>query len=179
MTESPADLLGVAHELDLDGVVYAVRKPDQLAQGKFQRWLESRARDAIDRAAVDDAVKRAMHTDLNRDIAAGVYGYNGPVGAAAMQTPEGLAKLLTLVATAPGGEPMAPAAAERCVERHMLRLAGMIAAAEADDPKALAAALRELGLPANFLGSSGGSRPSGSSASKTRRSTKAKRKSRR
>jgi hypothetical protein len=175
-----ADLLGVPHAIKVGDTEYSVRKPDLVTQGKFQRWLEQRARESVDRASyLDPDDRRAAQNAITREVAAGVYSWDGPVAIQAQQTPEGVAKILTLVTADPDGRPMDAATAEAAVAQELQRFVDLLTAQADDDPKALAAALTAVGLPATFLTArpSPGPKKSGSSASKTRRSAKRKRKS--
>ena len=177
-----ADLLGVAHQITVGGVTYEVKKPDLLTQGRFQRWLEQRARESVDRATYLDAGdRREAQNAVTREVAAGAYSWDGPVAVAAQQNPEGVAKLLTLVTAGPDGNPMDQATAEKAVAEELERFVNLLTAAAADDPKALAAALRAVGLPENYLtaASTAGRKKSGSRGSSTRPSAGRKKKSRR
>lgn len=171
---SAADLLSVPTEFEFEGKQYKLLPPDQIQQGKYQRYLERMAWEALDRSAEyrDAAAVKADREALTAAISAGEYEWDGPVGGRAQQTPEGAAKLLQILldVDAPTAERMALA--------HLTKFAAMLRAMQGKDPKALALALQALGLPKTFLDGIG-RKPNGrgSSRSKTRRSTKAERKS--
>ncbi len=181
MAGTLADLLSIATDLTCEDVdkngkpvldekgepvakTYAMRPPNQLEQGKFQRWLEQRAYEALDRRTyVNDEARAKAENALTRDISAGVYEWGGDVASLAVLSTSGAAKLLELICGVP------PVEAIRVINTHATRVRNILTAASTDDPKALAEALKAVGLPSNFL----------SSDSATPRSTKRKRKSRR
>lgn len=171
---SAADLLAVPTEFEFEGKVYHLLPPTQIQQGKYQRYLERNAWEALDRSAEyrDPAAVKTDRESLTAAISAGEYEWDGPVGARAQQTPDGAAKLLQILldVDAPTADRMALA--------HIAKFSAMLLAMQGDDPKALALALAALGLPKNFLDGNGGKRNGrGSSRSKTRRSTGRKKKS--
>lgn len=165
-----ADLLSVDTELVIDGQTYKVHPPTLLEQGKFQRWLEQRARESVDRATyLDEAARDRGQNRVTTDVAAGLYEWGGEVALTALRSKDGVAKLIEIILGVP--EPTARA----FVDDHLKKIVAVLKVAADDDPKAVAQALKELGLPANFLGT----KPTSSSASGTRRSTKRGTKSRR
>lgn len=173
---SLADLLSVESEIELevekDGKkelkTYKLGPPNILQQGKFQRWLEQRARESVDRANyLDEATRQQQQNLITNDVAAGEYDWGGPVCVKALQSQVGVAKLMEIILDVPGDE------ARRIVEQHLQRIVNVIQAAVSDDPKAVREALKALGLPADFLEPK---KPS-SSASAGRRSAKRKKKS--
>jgi hypothetical protein len=167
---SLADLLSVESEVELDGKTYKLRPPNLLEQGKFQRWLEQRARESIDRATyLDDSSRLRQQNLISTDIAAGEYEWGSMVCVKALQTPTGVAKLLEIILAIPAEE------SKKLVDEHLSRIVAVISAAVSDDPKAVRAALKTLGLPADFLTPRRGS----SSDSAGRRSTSRKKKSKR
>lgn len=171
-----ADFFNVPTEIELDGTVYKLRPLDQVEQGKFQRWLEERAWAALERSAAYRSPEEvaADRRALTAEIAAGVYEWDGPVGAASQQTPEGAAKVLQILLGVP------PETARRLALRYLERVLPALQAmmGGAVDPKALGEALATLGLPPDFLGpTGGGSKRRGTSSSKTPRSTRREKKS--
>lgn len=159
-----ADLLSIATNLECDGKQYPMRPPNQLEQGKFQRWLEQRAYEGIERRTyAEDSAKYAAINALTQDIAAGVYEWGGDVASKAVLSSSGAAKLVELICNVPASE------AAKVIDTHIQRVVAIMTAASTDDPKALGEALKLLGLPADFL----------SPASEIRPSTKRKRKSKR
>src|SRR4051794_13270063 len=112
-----ADLLSVETDLELDGKTYKVRPPTLLEQGRFQRWLEQRAREAIDRAVYkDEASRDRCHNLITQDVAAGVYEWGGELCVKALQTEAGVVRLLELVAGVPAAE------AKRLVDSHLKKI---------------------------------------------------------
>jgi hypothetical protein len=145
---------------------FKVRQPDQLEQGQYQRWLEQRAYDGIERRTYQDPTQQAAdRAALNRDIAAGLFEYGGPVCCQALGTPGGIAKLLTIICADQG---LSPDDAATLVDQQVREIAAVLWERGNDDPKALAAILKRLGLPKNYF----------SNSSSTRRSTGRSRKSR-
>lgn len=165
-----ADLLGVGTELTLDGETYAVKAPTLLEQGRYQRWLEQRARESLDRATyLDDVARATAQNAVTRDIAAGEYEWGGDLCVKALRTEAGVVKLLEVVLGVP------PETARRLYDTRLGQIMAVLKAASDDDPKVLGEALKTLGLPADFLTP----KRTSSSASGTRRSRKPGTKSRR
>lgn len=171
---SQADLLNVAREVKLGDKTFHVRSPTLLEQGRFQRWLETRAWEAIERRATMPGVKPA---DIERDrkaliadIAAGVYSWGGRASIEALGTTAGLVALFAIVTGEPEQE------VEKLVDAKLWELVAAVnTLMEANDPKALRAALKSLGM-APPLWNPGRGR---SSNSATRRSATRRKKSRR
>ncbi len=159
-----ADLFSLAFTLTHAGKSYELRKPNQLEQGKYQRWLEDRAAAGVERRNYpNDAAREMAERVLQRDIAAGVYEWGGEVAAAAVLSPDGAAKLVEIVCD------VRPHIAREIIDTHIKQVLAVLAAASTDDPKALALALKTLGLSSDNLSSGSAIPPS----------TKRKRKSRR
>lgn len=164
-----ADLFSIPRELEFEGKKYNVRPPTLLEQGKFQRWLEKRADEAIDRKSwLSDDQRQAEKRLLNQDIAAGLYEWESEVSVNSLQTRAGVTKLIELICNIP------PPEAERLVECRMKAIVDLVRAKQAKDPKAMRAALTMLGLPANFLSKkkhslSGSARERASRRKKSRR----------
>ncbi|MDY3558406.1 hypothetical protein R5W23_005499 [Gemmata sp. JC673] len=149
-----------------DGTVYKLRKPTLYEQGEFQRWLEQRAHDAVDRSTAPEDAKDRRHARIDTDAALGKYEFDGPYAMEALWTPAGLAKVVAIVCRDQG---VTDELAERLVADQIKRIAAALLARASDDPKALAPLLGALGLPTDWL-RSGPNEPSSSSSS-TPRST--------
>lgn len=135
-----------------------VRQPSQLEQGMFQRWLEQRAYDSIERRTYQDPRQQAEDRRLlNQDVAAGVYEWGGPVCVAALGTPTGIAKLLTIICA---DQALTLEKAEKLVDQQVREIAAILWERGAADPKALEATLKRLGLPKNYFSNSSPTRPS-------------------
>jgi len=159
-----ADMFSLPTELEHNGKRYPIRPPTIEEQGRFQRWLEQRALDVVERTSYrDDAAREAAYKRFEDSAAAGEYEWGGEVAARAHLTISGATKLVSLIAGCPEDE------AREVVETHRRRVSAVLQAAVTNDPKALAEALKTLGLPSEILSGSSGAR----------RSTRAKKKSRR
>lgn len=156
---SQADLLNVEREIKVGDKTFKVRQPNLLEQGKFQRWLETRAWEAIDRRASMPGVTPA---DIERDrkaliadIAAGVYSWGGQASIAALGTTTGLVALFAIITGEPESE------VEKLVTAKLWEVvAALNVLLEDEDPKALRAVLRSLGMaapPGRVRGSSSNS----------------------
>lgn len=144
-----AEYFNASTDLAFEGKRYPLRQPTQLEQGMFQRWLEQRAYDAIERRTYQDPSQQAEDRRLlNRDIAAGVYEYGGHVCAAALATPIGIAKQLSIVCRDDG---LDFETAKRMVDLQIREIAAVFAREATDDPKALAATLSRLNLPSDYF----------------------------
>lgn len=78
------------------GKLYTQRKADQYMQGEFQRWLEQRAHDAVDRRRADQDSKDREHVIIANEAALGKYEFNSPRGVEAQWLPAGMCKVLTI-----------------------------------------------------------------------------------
>lgn len=157
-----ADLFGVPHAFELDGQTYEFKKPDQIQQGVYQRWLEQRARESVGRATdVPERERDELLRAVQEDIATFRYEYGGPACARSLQTASGVAKMIEIVCQVP------PGVARRIAERRRDLIAELWRARLADDPKAAAAALVSLGLPPDFLASKETSSPPSSTPPST------------
>lgn len=153
-----ADMLNSPTEITFRGATYRLRQPTLFEQGEFQRWLEQRAYDAIERRTYQsDAQQAADRNALNQDVAAGVYEWGGEVCAKALQTPTGIARLLATVLRDQG---VTPEMARAMVDEQLRVIAALIVAKAADDPNSLRATLAALGLPENFFSDNSPTRPS-------------------
>ena len=159
-----ADMLSTPHEIEHGGKVYKITAPTQDQQGRYQRWLEDKALDAIERGGFRSEEARASaYAAWTRDCASGLYEFGNDAFNKALGTISGGTKLIEIICD------VTPEVAKELFETRRKRIDAIFQAAVTNDPKALALALKALGLPSEiFLG-----------VSATRRSTKRKRKSRR
>lgn len=164
-----ADLLGVGHTFTgPDGAEYTLKPPTELQRAQYQRWLEKCARERIMHAPeYDAAARREQLGELEARIDAGDYEWGGPVCAARLNTPSGMARFLEIAL------PTDELTAKRLVEHRLDMICALLAAKAVGDPKAEATILHRLGL---LPDSSGGT---GLSHSSTRRGAGRRRKSRR
>lgn len=144
-TPTLADMMGVPHTLELDGKFYDIRKPNLLEQAQFQRWMEDDAFTVIERMPEGSAKNLAVSAWVDKCGPLGYYEWGGEVAQASMLTIRGAAKLLSLIAKCD------EKTAGEVIEQHRTRVEALFAAAVAEDPKALAAAIKTLGLPADIL----------------------------
>jgi hypothetical protein len=160
-----ADIFAAGYEITgPDGTKYTLRKPDQYEQGLFQKYLEARAHDAIDRdtrPGVTDEARDRRHHLVDVKAGLGYYSYDGPYGIEAQWLPHGMAKLVTLVCKVPDET------AEQIIRHHARTVAVQVLGAAAKaDPK-VAAQIRDLlaglGFPTDWF-ASGPSEPSSSSS---------------
>lgn len=153
---SLADLLNAPSDFEHGGKVYKLREPTLLECATYQRWLESEAR-ASAAAATDlpEEDRRNLLRDVNADIAAKRYAWAGAVCVDSLRTPQGIAKLMSIVCADQG---VTYELALKMCEARLADLARLLLAAETgDDPEkkaALGQLLRSAGLPENFLSSS-------------------------
>jgi hypothetical protein len=158
---SLADLLNAPSDIEFEGKTYKLREPTLIECGRFQRWLESEAR-ASAAAAVElpEADRRQLLKDVNAEIAAKRYAYGGAVCVECLQTPDGLAKLLSIVCEDQG---VTFELAKRMCDGRLLDMARHILSADAsDDPgkkAAVAALMTTLGLPPLSSASSSSASP--------------------
>lgn len=161
-----ADLLGTPTELEFKGKAYKLRPPTLGEQAQFQRWLESRAREAAGRAVdIPEQLQAKLLREVNDAIAVGEYEWGGEVCARALNTPLGIAKLLSIILAA---DAVTLPMAEEMVASELAKIVEILRSKAADDPKAEAAIRHALGSP--------DSPPS--SPSPTRRSARHSRRSR-
>jgi hypothetical protein len=161
-----ADVFAVGGTIKFDGKEYTLRKPTLYEQGQFQRWLEQRAHDAVDRSEATEEAKDRRHARIDTDAALGKYEWDGPYALEALWTPAGLAKIVSIVCR---DQEVNDELAEKIVADQIKRVAAIILARASEDPFALAPVLEALGLPNDWL-RSGPSEPSSSNCS-TRPST--------
>lgn len=161
-----ADILNSPTEITHKGVTYQLREPTLMERGQFQRWLESNARAAAGRATeLTPDEQRQLIRDVNTDIAVGTFAFGGAACVAALQTPDGIAKMYGLVlgVSAELAAEIVGAQQAECVAA----LLGAMDGGTEEEGKGIRQALVSLGLPSDFLS------PSSSFSSRTRPSTTA------
>lgn len=162
-----ADAFNVGSEFDLtgpDGKVlrtFRFRKPTLTEQGEFQRWLERRAHDAVDRSEDSDDRKDRRHHAIDVDAGLGMYEWDGPLALKSMWTPACLTKIAEIIAR---DQSATPDEIEQVVAQHIKRVAVAILSRAVADPKVMAPILGALGLPTDWLRSEP-NEPSSSSSS--------------
>ena len=168
-----ADIFNVGSQIRAkDGTVYEIKAPTLYQQGEFQRWLELRAHDAIDRdtrPSVTDEQRDRRHAIVDRDAGMGKYEWDGPFALQALWTPAGMAQILLIVCR---DQVATIEKAEELLRDHMKEVATAILVRAVSDPKArekLALLLGALGLPTDWMASA--ERELFSSNSSTRPST--------
>lgn len=160
---SLAELLNSPSELQFEGKTYLLREPTLPECGLYQRWLESEARASAAAATeLPEEDRRQLLRDTNQDIAAKVYAWGGEVCVKSLRTPDGVAKLFSIVCADQG---LTFAMARQAVDKSLREIAAiLLGAAAEDDPEKkamLGQTLLRLGLPANFLSSSSSDSPTG------------------
>jgi hypothetical protein len=144
-----ADIFNVGKTIKLpDGRTYTLRKPDQIEQGLFQKWLEDRAHDAIDRSSDSEARKLQRHHLVDVDAGLGKYEYDGPLAIEALYTPAGMSKIIAIILRDQGAT---DEIAEEIFLHKAREAAAEILIKRAKDPKALGLLLEALGFPMDFL----------------------------
>lgn len=160
---SIADLFNSPTDFPVGEKVYKLREPTLEDRGLYQRWMESEAR-ASAAAATDlaDEDRRNLLRDTNADIAAKVFAWGGEACVKSLRSPDGVAKLFSIVCADQG---LTYKVAREAVDKNLLDIARLLRIAEEEgesDPakKAeLAALLRSVGLPGNFLSNSSSGSP--------------------
>ncbi len=164
-----ADIFNSPSTVPFEGVDYKLRQPTLIEQGLYQRWLEQRAYDAIERRTYQDRGQQEVdRNNLNRDVAAGVYEWGGEVCCNALRTPNGLAKLVGIVCQDQG---LSDAAARRLVDLKLKEIAAALMSKATADPNSLRATLASLGLPEDFLSSNSPTPPSSTNSATSEAST--------
>ena len=152
-----AELLNSPTAIPFEGVEYQLRQPTLMEEGEYQRWLEHRAYEAIERRTYRDPDQQERdRRNLNNDVAAGVFEWGGEVCVRAIQTPGGLARLLHIMLRDQG---LTEAKAKALVDRKMREIAAVLVARSTSDPNSLRATLATLGLPEDFLSAASSCRP--------------------
>jgi hypothetical protein len=153
---SIADLLGIPSALEFEGKSYKVRPPNQDEEGMFSRWLESRAKEFVVRAVdLGDERQHKAVRGIAADAAACLYEWGSDAYTAALGTPVGLSKMLSLILLSENPEigQTAESLARKIVARKIAEIAAVLQAEALTDPKARAAVLAAVGLPPNYLDS--------------------------
>jgi len=90
---------GAPHEITLDGKQYRFSLITQRVKSEFERFLASTAIKAITefRDLLGNEGYNKSLDGVRRDIAAGIYSWNGPVFLDAMGTVAGVCKLLSVI----------------------------------------------------------------------------------
>ena len=144
-----ADIFNVGKTIKLsDGREYQLRKPNQIEQGLFQKWLEDRAHDAIDRSTDGEARKLQRHHLVDVDAGLGKYEYDGPLAIEALYTPAGMSKIIAIICRDQG---VTDAIAEEIFLSRAREVAAEVLLRRSQDPKALGLLLEALGFPTDFL----------------------------
>lgn len=161
-----AELLNSPAEFTFEGQTYKLREPTLLECGEYQRWLESEAR-ASAAASTDlpEEDRRQLLRDVNADVAAKRYAWGGPECVLSLRSPDGLAKLMSIVCRDQGVT--YPLARQMCVARLWDIARALLAVEQGDDPEKkarLAALLKSMGLPPDFLSSVSSDLPTSSAA---------------
>jgi len=173
-----ADLLGVAKEVTWREKVWKLRPPTQLEQSQFSVWLERRAKEFAERSVDVAPESQSEYRRLAVTEAASCsFEWGSDAYVKALGTPLGTAKMFELVwrTEHPDRGEVSEELALEFVADKIGEAAAVLVAEGERDPKARREILRAAGLPANFLDS----RPTATSGSATRRSTKRAKKSRR
>jgi hypothetical protein len=157
------DLLNTPSTIDFEGLTLHLRQPRLEEIAKFTAWLEQNAREAAGRAEdLPASVHAALYAAVTRDIATKYYHWGGDASIAALSTPAGLAKLLSII-FAGDGHQLDVTTCERLVMLKMKEIAAHLTTAEEDDPKVVRAVYGLLNLPVPPLNTG----PSGSAAPPT------------
>lgn len=155
---SLADMLNSPTEVEFEGKTYRLRQPTLVEMGEFQRWLEQRAYDAIERRTYQDPAQQDRdRRNLNNDVAAGVFEWGSEVAAAACQTPAGITRVFQLILRDQG---LSAEAVRRMIDLKLRELTAIVISKRHSDPNSLRAVLATLGLPEDFFSSNSPTHPS-------------------
>lgn len=149
MTE--ADIFNASTPIEFKGKTYRVRKPNGNERGEYQRWLEKRAYDAIERREYrkgKESQREVDRTNLSVREAAGVFEWGGEACIESLRSQEGGAKFLEIMLHDQG---MTLEMAEEWTANKLAEVAAACVSRITNDPKVLGAALNRLGLPADFF----------------------------
>ncbi len=115
----------------------------------FQRYLEQKALESIERTRYEDPSMKERQFQLHhQDCALGTYESGGVVYAKAVLMPSGTAQLLSIICRDQG---ITPAIARELVGHNLRAVAAVLISKVHSDPKVLAAALATLGLPGDYF----------------------------
>lgn len=160
-----ADIFNIPTGLkDKEGNEYLLRKPTLIEQGLFQRWLETRAHDAIDRSEDSEERKLRRHHLVDVDAGLGKYEWDAPLAQEAVWQPAGFAKFLTIIYRA---QAVDEDKAEELLAARAKEIAGIVLTRAQADPKArreLSLLLGAMGYPMDWM-ASGESEPSSDNSS--------------
>jgi len=148
---SLADLLNSPTAFEFEGATYQLREPTLFECGQYQRWLEAEARASAGRATeLPEEDRRNLLRDVNADIAAQRYAWGGEMCVISLRTPQGIARLLSIICTDQG---VTYELACRMVDRKLREIAALLVAAQEEDPtgKKLEAVALRLGLPRTYF----------------------------
>ena len=144
-----ADMFNSPSELKFEGKTYHLRQPTLEEEGEYQRWLEQRAYDAIERRTYQDQAQQDRDRNaLNRDVAAGLYEWGGVICCESLSTPVGVARMTAIVLR---GQGVTPALAKRIVDLKVREVTAAVVSKVRSDPKSMAVILETLGLPPDYL----------------------------
>lgn len=149
--DSLANLFNSPTGIEFEGKTFRLRQPTLMECGEYQRQLESEARAGAARATeLPDEDRRRLLRDVAADIAANRYRYGGEVCVESLRSPEGVARLMSIICREQG---MTYDIALRLCDQKLRECVAIVAGELAADPKspAVAALLASLGLPPNFL----------------------------
>lgn len=146
-----ADFVNAPTEIVFKGTTYHLRQPNQLEEGMFQRWLEQRALEAIERGVYAEEARRDRDRQLHfQDVATGVYEAGGAVYAKASMMPSGMAKMLSIICK---DQLLTEAVAKELVKHRLKEICATLISKATSDPKVLEATLATLGLPSDYFSS--------------------------
>ncbi len=155
---SIADLFNAPSDFSFEGTTYRLREPTLYECGRYQRWLESEARaSAAASTELPEDDRRNLLRDVNADVAAKVYAWGGAVCCRSLGTPDGIAKILSIVCEDQGVTypiAMAMVRADLLETARRLKLAAEEAEEDPEKKAELARLLKSRGLPGNFLSTS-------------------------
>lgn len=178
-----AELVNAPTDITFREVTYRLREPTLVERGRYQRWLEQEARASAAAATeLQEEDRRNLLRDVNADVAAKRYAWGGEVCVESLRTPDGLAKLYSIVCE---GQGLSYELAREMMDEHYAEIARVLTAAndaaEAGDEeakKSLGLLLSRLGRPANYLSTRSSASPTSSAPKPSSRSGRsAKRKS--
>lgn len=153
-----ADLVNAPSEITFEGQTYRLSPPSLLQQGEFQRYLEQKVLDGINRRQYpDEKARERDRANFNDRSGAGYYEWGGEYAAHAAIQPAGYVKLLAIIGREQG---LTLAIAERLVKQKLHESLAAIMSRIVSDPKELGAILTMLGLPADILSSPSPTHPS-------------------
>ncbi len=154
MARTLAEILNSPADYVYEGKAYKLREAALDECGQYQRWMEQEARASAARATeLPEEDRRNLLRDVQADIAAQRYAWGGEACVNSLRTPNGIAKLLSIVCADQG---VTEALARKIVQSHFLDVAQLLLGVLESDPegKELAPILNRMGLAPNFFHSS-------------------------